>query len=122
MPLPKGEAALNDLLYTYKFRAAKKGYEFVLTKEQFKEITSQNCHYCGCEPKHKVDRPLNGKPTRYNGDYIYNGIDRKDNLKGYILENSIPCCKNCNSMKGDFLTYDEMKIAIAAVLKLRRGE
>jgi hypothetical protein len=117
--LPVGEAALNDLITTYKFRANKKKLEFSLLKKQFKEITSKNCHYCGRKPSHKMNRPHRGKLTRFNGDYIYNGIDRKDNSKGYTLDNSITCCKNCNSMKGDFLTYEEMVVAIAAVLKLR---
>ncbi|HEC67150.1 MAG TPA: hypothetical protein ENI23_17875 [bacterium] len=27
------------------------------------------------------------------------GLDRVDNKKGYELENCVPCCKICNSMK-----------------------
>ena len=36
-----------------------------------------------------------------NGEFIYNGIDRVDNLMGYTLNNVVACCKNCNTMKKD---------------------
>jgi hypothetical protein len=29
----------------------------------------------------------------------YNGIDRVDNEKGYLVENCVPCCFTCNSLK-----------------------
>jgi hypothetical protein len=34
------------------------------------------------------------------GIYTYNGIDRVDNSKGYTPENTVPCCKICNKIKG----------------------
>ncbi len=35
-----------------------------------------------------------------NTDSQYNGIDRVDNSKGYILSNCKPCCGHCNYIKG----------------------
>ncbi len=32
--------------------------------------------------------------------YIFNGVDRKDG-GDYTLENSVPCCWDCNEMKSD---------------------
>ncbi len=91
--LKSGEASFNGLLYDYRRRAKSKGYSFELTKEQFRELTSGNCYYCGVKPK-QVNHP---KPCV--GAYIYNGIDRVDTTKGYILNNCVPCCIQCNSDK-----------------------
>jgi hypothetical protein len=33
------------------------------------------------------------------GDYVYNGIDRKNNSLGYVSNNCVPCCSECNLMK-----------------------
>lgn len=33
--------------------------------------------------------------------YIYQGIDRKNNVVGYTPENCIPCCFVCNKAKGE---------------------
>ena len=34
--------------------------------------------------------------------YVCNGIDRRDNSKGYTVENCVPCCFEVNAMKRDF--------------------
>lgn len=39
------------------------------------------------------------------------GLDRLDNSRGYFENNVVPCCGNCNLMRGNRLTYDEMIIA-----------
>jgi hypothetical protein len=42
------------------------------------------------------------------------GLDRKNNTKSYEIDNVVPCCTECNKLKGDILSYKEMKhIAIA---------
>ena len=38
------------------------------------------------------------------------GIDRKDSSAGYTVDNVVPCCHRCNTMKGALLTYDEMML------------
>lgn len=68
----------------YKSQAKKRAHEFSLSVDDFEKIVSEPCHYCG--------------------DYFV-GIDRKDNSKGYTLENSLPCCKHCNIAKRD-MRYD----------------
>lgn len=99
-----GETAFNGLYYSYRKSASQRGHTFELTKEQLRQITTKNCHYCGVEPR-AVKKSRNN-----NGDYIYNGIDRKDNAGGYILENCLPCCSQCNYSKKDqsyvdFISY-----------------
>ena len=99
--IEKGESGFNILFYTYKRAAKRRNLEFNLTREQIKELTQQNCYYCGETPKqisiNNSDK-LIGKGEEWS-KYIYNGIDRKDNDKGYIIENCVPCCKICNRAK-----------------------
>jgi hypothetical protein len=95
--LPKYEASFNKLYKTYQTGAIKRGYEFKLTKDEFKDITSKECFYCGIIPTYECRN--NGKKSKFYGNYIYNGIDRIDNNNGYNIENCIPCCFKCNKMK-----------------------
>lgn len=99
-----GESARNALFGIYKIGARKKRLEWSLTIEQFTQLTQCNCHYCGQPPKSVM------KHRGFNGPYMYNGIDRKDNTHGYTIENALPCCKVCNFAKrnmnyNEFITY-----------------
>jgi hypothetical protein len=92
--LNKGEASFNELYCNYKSKARRVKRTFLLSKEDFKNITSQPCYYCGKIPEQKA-----GANDRHYGAYIYNGIDRVDNDRGYELGNCVPCCIVCNRMK-----------------------
>lgn len=95
-----GSANLNYKFLSYRARARSKKWEFSLTKEEFKNIVLQDCHYCGSKPvMHHTSRS-------YNGLFISNGIDRKDSKNGYVVENCLPCCKHCNIMKNN-MSYEE---------------
>ena len=89
-----GEASVNRKYKSYEDSAKTRGLGFELTKEEFVEITSLNCAYCGVAPGQISHRDFG------NGNYIYNGIDRVDNSIGYIKENIVPCCFICNRAKG----------------------
>ena len=92
------KSSLAMLISVYRHSAKKRGYCFELTREQFAELTKQNCWYCGVKPsqiKHE-DR----RKSLHRGFYLYNGIDRMDNNQGYTEANCIPCCSRCNKMKG----------------------
>lgn len=100
--LPYGENAFNRLYGTYRRRSLQKGLSFDLSKEEFRKITSQNCFYCGIEPKQVACKGY----AKYYGEYIYNGIDRIDSTKGYEKDNIVPCCGQCNVAKNNY-SYDE---------------
>lgn len=91
---PPGVAAFNELYNQYRHSAKSKDIEFTINKDEFRKITSMNCHYC--------DNPPNMvRKYRGYGKYLHNGIDRKNNDIGYILENCLPCCAMCNYLKRD---------------------
>ena len=98
--LPIGEASKNRAINSIQGSAKKRGFEYNLTREDFLKITSSNCFYCGSEPKNQCKSLNSNGKHGDNGDYIYNGIDRVDQNKGYILNNCVPCCKTCNWAKG----------------------
>ena len=93
-------ASIRAVILLYKARAKKRGYEWGLTEEQFKELTQQSCYYCGAKPSNI------GKARHNNGEYIYNGLDRIDNNKGYTTDNIVPCCKICNRAKYKMTTKE----------------
>jgi hypothetical protein len=88
-------ASLNMLITHYKSRARVKKFEYNLSFEDFKNITSSNCYYCGIEPLQNAQTKTKGLAKAY----YHNGIDRKDNTKGYTFNNVVPCCKTCNYAK-----------------------
>jgi hypothetical protein len=66
-------------------RAQKKNLEFKLSKNEFDEISNKNCYYC----------------KKINSNSHTNGIDRKDNTKGYNVDNCVSCCTQCNCQKSE---------------------
>ena len=100
--LPYAQAGFNRLMYRYKKDAKNRNHNFELTDTYFQFLTKQICYYCGNLPNTKTSMGSNG---RLNGQYIYNGIDRKNNNLGYTVENSITCCGICNIMKRS-LTFE----------------
>lgn len=71
--------------------AKQRGLCFDFTVEQYVAVRSQPCRYCGF-------------PLPETGI----GLDRKDSNIGYTIDNTVPCCMECNSCKTDVFTYDEM--------------
>jgi len=90
----------NRAYGNYESNARKRNISFDISFEQFLDLAKQNCYYCGSAPSNKYSSRAN------NGDFIYQGIDRKDNTKGYTVENCVSCCKICNRAK-DTMTYQE---------------
>lgn len=65
--------------------------EWALSFEEFKELASMRCTYCGRETQ---------------SGYV--GLDRMNNSKGYTLANATPCCMSCNRIKGGRLNVKQM--------------
>ena len=86
--------------WTMRFIARKKNRECDITIGQYIDMMyDATCHYC-----------LDDCAT----DSGY-GLDRKDNARGYALDNVVPCCHSCNRKK-KARPYDEF---MAEVLERR---
>ena len=97
--LEPGEVGFNSTFHDYERRGEDIKHGFYLTEEEFRYLTQQNCHYCGKEPSNIARRDS-------KGEYIYSGLDRIDNNRGYEIDNVFPCCITCNHAK-DILTVKE---------------
>ncbi len=96
--LPGMEKAKKELWNYYRGNAKRRDYEFTLTEEQFFKLTKENCHYCGIAP-FREQKEVRSKVYQFYEVYIYNGLDRVDNSKGYTLDNSVAACTDCNRAK-----------------------
>lgn len=74
----------------YKWRASNRGFDFMIDEKLFYDLCCHDCYICG-------------KQTKFAHR---NGIDRLDNNIGYTIENSKPCCGECNFMKRNY-KYDD---------------
>jgi hypothetical protein len=90
--LPPGVTGYRRLLLGYKNKAKDRSLLFDLDDKTFELLTQSDCFYCGDKPSQESKNPG-------YAPYIYNGIDRIDNQKGYVLGNVVPCCKHCNRGK-----------------------
>ena len=93
----KEGTAFRAVLYQYKANAKTRGLEWELSDDQFKALTSAKCYYTGFSPS-RIQKSKSGSEDTY----VYNGIDRLDNSKGYTIKNCVPCCFEVNAMKRDF--------------------
>lgn len=71
--------------------ARRKKTAWVITREEYAALRSQPCFYCG------FSLPKSGL-----------ALDRKDWRGDYTLENVVPCCTECNLVKCNMFTFDEM--------------
>lgn len=94
--LPKDEAERRTRYHWYTKNARTKSLQFEISRDEAYKLFSDNCFYCGISPD-----PCNG-------------IDRKDNTKGYIPGNIVSACKICNRAKNT-LTEQEFIRWIARV-------
>lgn len=101
---PVGESSFNVLYGSYKKSARKRNVDWKISKDEFRNLTSSICLYCGQAPSQGVR-----KSTDLNGNYIYNGIDRVDNALGYVFSNCVPCCWQCNRAKHNMPQKDFQK-------------
>ena len=97
------EAMLKVQYSHLKRRHSKKKMKgAVIDFDVFKNLSKDNCKYCGLEHSKEIEDRLNEnkKQKRLSDEVLkINGIDRVDSSIGYTKENSITCCKYCNFAK-----------------------
>ena len=101
-------------IYTaLKARAKQRDIKFNITKEDFIEwynSQKQECYYCKQTLK-EINKNQFGRSDKLT-------IDRKDNNKGYEIDNIVLACMRCNYIKSDFFTEEEM-LQIGNIIKNR---
>lgn len=75
---------VRQFFRTYQTSAQRRNLSFDLSNQDFEQVVKQPCMYCG----------------GFNRGGIFSGLDRVDNKIGYIKENVVPCCGECNMMRG----------------------
>ena len=78
-----GRTSINQSFRSYMKEANRRNLEFQLSKDIFCNIIKENCHYC----------------NEINNEKNFNGIDRLDSNKGYMVDNCVSCCSLCNYLK-----------------------
>lgn len=104
--LPPGQAGLNNTFAQYRKSANHRGIIFSLTITEFSNLIDKKCHYCGVGSSLMSFGENRMLARNVNGNFIYTGIDRKNNNEGYHIDNCVTCCKTCNFAKNN-MTYDE---------------
>lgn len=128
---PPGISSWKTLYRGYVNGSKKRNFIFELSFEEFIEIASQNCFYCGSKPRrynHGISSSgeINKRCRKYTQDGIdrswieCNGIDRVDSLTGYILSNCVPCCYICNRAKSD-MSHQEFMNWLDQILEFKRN-
>ena len=74
--------SMDSQYEVYKRCANEKQLDFEITIDEYKSIVQLPCHYCGI--------------VQEKG---FNGMDRLDSSKGYVVDNVVSCCEMCNYMK-----------------------
>lgn len=96
----KPKLSINERNYnSYKHKIeSQTKHEFNLSFEEFDSLVIKDCYYCGSNPifPERFKNEFKNRDIKY-----FNGIDRVDSLKGYTLDNCVPCCSICNRMKSD---------------------
>lgn len=107
------EGALLRVQYSHlKRRDKKKGFSDTMSFDAFSLLSKQPCKYCGLEYSKEIEDRLNeSKKQKRLSDHVLkcNGIDRVDSSKGYTVENSVACCKYCNTAKNTMTESDFFK-------------
>lgn len=90
--LGANQSAINKAWTTHIRSARSRNMFQGLTKEEWFELTTSACFYCGVD--HSVDTK-----TKSGNSFKRNGIDRVHNEVGYTVDNCVPCCRCCNIAK-----------------------
>lgn len=114
------EDAILKVQYSHLKRRHKKRFNSeVMSYEDFKNKSKKSCFYCGLPYSKILEDRLNETKTlkRLSETVVkINGIDRIDSEVGYTKENTVPCCKYCNTAKNT-MSYNEFIEWIKRVYK-----
>lgn len=91
--LPDNLGVKRHIIAQYKRHAKRRNLIFNISENDFINLISKNCFYCGLPPSNLK------KTKNYKQGLLYSGIDRVVSSNGYNKENCVPCCEQCNKSK-----------------------
>lgn len=91
----------TKLYCAYRLRNKNKGRECDLDIDFVRNACRQPCFYCGCFEKI--------------------GLDRIDNTKGHTKDNVVPCCYDCNCVRNNIFSFEEMIELGKAIKKIKQN-
>ena len=97
-----GRSGQSYLYASYRNSARSRGLLFELSREEFMAMAQLPCRYCGVLPARVVYNHLGieqDPESIRHSSFMCNGIDRVDNERGYVTDNTVPCCETCNRAK-----------------------
>ncbi len=97
--LPDDLGVKRQIILQYKRHALNRKISYDISESDFIKLLSENCFYCGLKPS-------NIKKTKNHNGFIYSGVDRINSKAGYIKENCVSCCEQCNKAKGNMSTNE----------------
>lgn len=105
------EKMINKVISGYIKSAERRELTWALSYEEFYNMSQLACTYCGVPPRqhHAGDAP--GPPM-----FIFNGVDRVNNNRGYEVDNCVTCCYQCNLSKRNLTMKDWMNYLSRLVL------
>lgn len=87
-------------------------YKDGLTFDDFLVLSQMDCWYCHKPPSNSFNYYMTKKGKLRNGVtkewaeiswFNYNGVDRINPLINHMLSNCVPCCKECNLRKSNYI-------------------
>lgn len=85
----------------YKQKAKQRNIVWAITLYEFESFWQKPCHYC-------------------DDTIVTIGLDRINSVKGYTLDNIVPCCEICNKAKRNLSLKDFLQWVKRLTLKCAR--
>jgi len=99
----KCDRKISTRFTSARYEATEFNRVWFITLEEYTRLLNEGCFYCGNDLLNLIGV----------------GLDRIDNKEGYTNENTLPCCGQCNKMRNNVLTVEEMQGAMLRVLEIR---
>lgn len=91
---------LNIKFCKLEYKCRKKKIKLSLTFKTFLFFMGYDCFYCS---------------------QTATGLDRVDNKKGYVNENVVACCEECNRLKSDKYSLEETLLMLDLIKTFKRS-
>lgn len=101
-----------------RYARTDKGRAIVMINA-YRHFDKRRGYTCDLEPEWMMEN-IFPKPCYYCGDTEAKiGCDRIDNRRGHSIDNVVPCCQACNSVRMDHFSHEEMTILGEAIRNVK---